>query len=104
MFFLCVLSCRGWVEMVGPHGARRGGGPEGVGARRVGGPEEWGPEGWEGPKIFALFFFSLSRPIFALFVFLWVSSRGILVFEAPGESNVHVWALGLSQTPKDLKT
>ena len=30
-------------------------------------------------------FFSLSRPIFALFVFLWGSARGMLVvFEAPG--------------------
>ena len=36
-----------------------------------------GPEGW-GPKKFALFF-SSPAPIFALFVSLWVSSRGILV-------------------------
>ena len=38
-------------------------------------------------------FFSSPTPIFALVVSLWVSSRGILmVFEAPGNSNVHVWS------------
>ena len=57
-----------------------GDGPvEGVGPRRVG-PEGVGPEGCKISR-----FFSLSRPIFALFVSLWVSSRGILVvFEAQG--------------------
>ena len=60
-------------------------------------PEGWGREG--GPKggrgqNFALFFPSLA-PIFALFLSLWGSSRGILVvFEAPGPSTVHVCALG----------
>ena len=57
------------------------------------GPEGWGPEGCEAQN-FALF--SLSRPHFRSFFFslsLWGSSRGILVvFEAPGPSNVHVWS------------
>ena len=104
-------------------GARRGGGPEGVGARRGGGPnpekvgpeglgaEGWGPKGG-GPKFRA--FFALSRHNLHSFFSLWGFSRGILVvFEAPGRSNVHVWALGLScgtpaappdRRPKDLKT
>ena len=45
---------------------------------------------------FALF--ALSRPHFRSFsLSLWGSSRGILVvFEAPGPSNVPVWAHGLS--------
>ena len=44
----------------------------GVGARRGGGPKGWEPE--------------LLGP-------LWVFSRGILVvFEAPGRSNVRVWS------------
>ena len=51
---------------------RRGQTPEGRGPRRVGVPQGGGP------KILR-FFFALSRLIFALFVFLWVSSRGILV-------------------------
>ena len=51
------------------------GGPRKVGRRR--GSERWGPEGWEGPKFRA--FSSLSHHRFALFVSLWVSSRGILV-------------------------
>ena len=60
------------------------------------GPEGWGPEGDEGEgweaQNFELFFPSLDS-IFALFVSLWVSSRGIsVVFEAPGPSNVHVWS------------
>ena len=78
-----------------------------VGARRVGpkgwgfegwgpnpekvGPEGWGPEGW-GAQNFALFFPSPAAK-FVLFFPLWRSSRGILVvFEAPGRSNVHVWS------------
>ena len=41
---------------------------------------------------FALFFPSPSTK-FVLFFLLWGSSRGILVvFEAPGRSNVHVWS------------
>ena len=52
--------------------ARRGG------ARRVGGPK------------FRAFF---SLPPFILFFPLWGSFRGILVvFEASGRSNVHVWS------------
>ena len=60
--------------------------------------------GAQNPEKFRAFFSSLSRHPFALFVSLWVSSRGILVvFEAPGPSNVHVWALGLScDTPAVL--
>ena len=49
-----------------------------------------GPEGWR-PKI--LLFFSLPPQKFVLFFPLWGSFRGILVvFEAPGRSNVHVWS------------
>ena len=52
-----------------------------VGARRVG-----------GPKFRA--FFPCPAAKFVLFFPLWGSSRGILVvFEAPGRSNVNVWAL-----------
>ena len=59
-------------------GARR------VGARRVGGLK------------FRSFFHSPATK-FVPFFPLWGSSRGILVvFEAPGRSNVHVWSLGLS--------
>ena len=104
--------------------------PEKVGPRRVGaqtqkkwGPEGWGPEGWGpkprksggpkggapkggaprrvgGPKL-CVFFFPSPATKFVLFFPLWGSSRGILVvFEAPGSSNVHVWALWLScETP-----
>ena len=53
---------------------------------------------------FALFFPSPATT-FALFVSLWGSSRGILVFFFlwPGPSNVRVWALGLScETPAAL--
>ena len=67
-------------------GARRGRGPnpEKVGARKVG-----------GPKFRA--FFALSHRKFHSFFSLWEFSRGILVvFEAPGRSNVRVWALWLS--------
>ena len=69
-------------------------GPRRVGPRRVcpegWGPEGWGPEGW-GPKISR--FFSFSRHSFHSFLLLFWSFRGILVvFEAPGRSNVHVWS------------
>ena len=92
---------RGWR----PPNQEKVGGPKGGRGRRVG-ARRVGAEGGRA-KIFALFFPS-TAPIFALFflslaVFsclffsLWGSSRGILVvFEAPGPSNVHVWALGLS--------
>ena len=60
---------------------------------RVWGQKGEGPEGW-GAHNLALFFslrpkishFSLSRK-FRSFFPLWGSSRGILVFEAPGRSN-----------------
>ena len=56
-------------------------GPEGVGARRG-----------EGPEISRFFFLSPAGK-FVLFFPLWGSSRGILVvFEASGRSNVHVWS------------
>ena len=88
-------------------GVRRGGGMkvwghEGVGARRVGarrggapkggGPEGVGvPEGVGGPKFRA--FFPLSAGNFILSSLSGGSSRGILVvFEAPGRSNVRVWS------------
>ena len=90
-FFLCFFS-HGGVQARGPN-------PEKVVARRVGakglGPEGWaaqvcGPEGW-GAK-FRVFFPS-PAPIFILFFPLCGSSRGILVvFEAPGRSNVHIWS------------
>ena len=46
-------------------------------------------------------FFSLSRPHFrSFFVSLWGLVEILVVFEAPGSSNVHVWAHGLScETP-----
>ena len=51
--------------------------------------ERWGPEG-VGTKI-SRFFFSLPPEI--SFLLSLGSSRGILVvFEAPGRSNVHVWS------------
>ena len=94
----------------GSKGGSNGGGSKGGGLGRVGqkgggptqikwGPEEWGPEGW-GALNFALFFHSPAAK-FVLFFPLWGSFRGILVvFEAPGRSNVHVWVLGLScETP-----
>ena len=72
---------------------RKSGGPKG-GGPKCGGPNCGGPKGGE-PKISR--FFSCPAAKFVLFFPLWGSSRGILVvFEAPGRSNVHVWALGLS--------
>ena len=64
-----------------------------------GGAKGWGRRRVGGPKFRA--FSSLAHHRFALFVSLWVSSRGILVvFEALGLSNVHVWALWLlCETP-----
>ena len=59
-----------------------------------GGPEGWGPRrvGEGGAQIFALFF-PFPPPVFILFSLSWWSFRGILVvFEAPGCSNVHVWS------------
>ena len=51
-----------------------------------------GPEGWDTEAQNFAFFSSPAR-IFALFVSLWVSSRGILVvFEAPERSYVRVWS------------
>ena len=51
--------------------------------------EGWGPKGAR-PKISR--FFPSPATKFVLFFPLWGSSRGILVvFEAPGASNVHVW-------------
>ena len=88
--------------MVGPRrvGPRRvgrvGGQPQKSEGPKLWGPEGWGPEGWGperwGPKI-SRFFFPLppqnsffSSLSFGLF-------RGILVvFEASGPSNVHVWS------------
>ena len=52
----------------------------GLGPRRVG-----------RPKI-THFIFPSPAPIFAIFVSLWVSSRGILVFEGRDPQNVHVWS------------
>ena len=103
----------------GPRGAPKGGAPKG-GAPKGGAPkgggsqgfegwgaqlrkkwwfEGWGVEGWGPRRVeaqnFALFF-SLSRRKICSFL----PSLGVFyfggVFEAPGRSNVHVWALGLS--------
>ena len=64
--------------------------PDKVGARRVGAQKGGGQKGGR-PKI-SLFFPSPAAK-FVLFFLLWGSSRGILVvFEAPGRSNVHVWS------------
>ena len=70
-------------------------GPEGWGPEGWG-PEGWGPEGWGperwGPKI-SRFFFPLPPQFFILFSLSFGLFRGILVvFEAPGPSNVHVWS------------
>ena len=79
-------------------GAQRGGGPDlekvsapRVGALKGGGSQRGGPKGG-GPKFRVLF--SLSRQHFISFLSLSRGSlRGILVvFEAPGPSNVHVWS------------
>ena len=97
-----------WKKM----GAQRVWGPKGCGPKS-GGPKGGGLKGGGskvgGPKFGALFcpsptsislFFSLSGVLLVSF-FSPGSSRGILlVFEAPGPSNVHVWALRLScETP-----
>ena len=75
----------------GPGEPLRGGSKGG--ARRWGAQKGGGPKGGDlkaGARSFALFFPS-PAPIFALLLSLWCSSRGILVvFEAPGPSNVHV--------------
>ena len=84
--------------MVGPQ--RVGGpNPEKVRAPRVG-PRRVGPRRvgarTVGAQNFALFF-PLPPQFFILFSLSFVLFRGILVvFEASGRSNVHVWALGLS--------
>ena len=72
-------------------GAQKGGAQKG-GAPKGGAPQLWGPEAWE-PKI-SRFFFSLSPPQNSFFSSL---SGGLLVeflvvFEAPGRSNVRVWS------------
>ena len=114
--FLCVLSCRGWVEKGGSQkgGGQKGGGPEGWGPEGWGPTQKkWGPERWRAGKVEGRKggghkggghkggarrvkisrFFSLSRRKFLFFFSLWGSSRGILVvFEAPGRSNVRVWS------------
>ena len=55
----------------------------------MGGPKGWGPEGVAGPKFRAFFFSPAGK--FVLSSLSGGSSRGILVvFEAPGRSNVHV--------------
>ena len=95
------------MEAAAPKGGGPKGGPRRNGARRVGGPDlekvraGWGPEGsgpaaWRlegwmpeggGPNISR--FFPSPAPIFALFLSLWGSSRGILVvFEARVHSRV----------------
>ena len=94
-----ILVDRIWPDRIWPIlflvGARRGGGPKGW-SPKGGGPAGWGPEGWGpkggGPKI-SRFFFSLP-PENSFFSSLSSRfSRGILVvFEAPGCSNVHVWS------------
>ena len=74
-FLGCVLNCRVGGEGGGPMDPRSGGSKGG------------------GPKI-SRFFFPLSPAVFYSFLpSLGGLSRGILVvFEAPGRSNVHVWS------------
>ena len=68
----------------------KGGAPN---PEKVGLPKGGALEGWEA-RNFALFSPSPASP-FSFFFSLWVSSRGILVvFGAPGQSNVHVWSSG----------
>ena len=54
-----------------------------------------------GPRKISLFIFPSPATIFILSSLSWGCSREMLVvFEAPGPSNVHVWALGMScETP-----
>ena len=84
-----------------------------LGNRRVGAREvevqtkkKWDARRWEFQ--ISRFLFHLPLPFSLFFPLSWVSSRGILVvFEAPGPSNVHVWALGLScenPAPREKKT
>ena len=82
----------GWGAKPRKSGAPKGGAPKG-GALRVG-PRRVGAQN------FALFFPSPATVVHSFFPLFW-SFRGILVvFEAPGPSNVHVWAFGLScETP-----
>ena len=79
-------------------GGPEGWAPEGWGAkpRKSEGPEGWGPKGWGpggwGPKN-SRFFFPLPPQFFFFFSLSFGFFRGILVvFEAPGPSNVHVWS------------
>ena len=75
---------------VGKGGGSKGGWAPKGGAPKGGGPERVGAQNFS-------FFFPCPAAKFILFFLLWGSCRGILVvFEAPGRSNVHVWALGLS--------
>ena len=105
-----------WAGRVEKGGAPRGtqtqkkwGFEGGGGGRRAQTQKKWGQKGGGekggGPKggrarNFALFFPSPAAKC-VLFFPLWGFSRGILVvFEAPGRSNVHVSALGLlCETP-----
>ena len=84
-------------------GGPKGGGPEPrkSGAPKGGAPKGGAPEGWGprrvgartvGAQNFALFFPSPAT-VFILFSLSFGLFRGILVvFEAPGRSNVHVWS------------
>ena len=85
-FFLCFQLTCGWGKVGVPRVGPPGWGPEG--------PEGWDPEGWGtrrvGARNFA-FFFPCPAAKFVLF-FPLCGSRGRVVFEAPGRSNVHVWS------------
>ena len=75
----------------GPKGGGPKGGAQKGGAQKGGAPKSGAPKGG-GPKI-SRFFFPSPATKFVLFFPLWGSSRGILVvFEAPGRSNVRVWS------------
>ena len=74
-------------------GGSKGGGSKGGGSKG-GAPKAAGRVRADrvGAQNFA-FFFPCPAAKFVLFFPLWGSSRGILVvFEAPGRSNVHVWS------------
>ena len=90
-------------KTVGPEvKATQGGAPKRWRPRRVGAQTQkksgvvgWGPKGWRAQK-FALFPPLWLHFFFSLPSLSWGSSPGILVvFEAPGRSNVHVWVLWL---------
>ena len=77
-------------ERVGGRGCGPDGGPKGVGAEGVG-AEGVGAEGW-GAENFALFLLSPTGNFIRCSLFGGFSRGILVVFEAPGRSNVRVWS------------